>query len=76
MIQMSVRQNYRVDALGRHGEGSPIARPKFPRTLEEPAVDKESAIFGLHQRFGAGDGTNTTKKGKEHALSSTPIASC
>jgi hypothetical protein len=62
VVQVSMRQDNRIDRLRRHREGRPVSIPQLFQTLEHAAVDQHASGSGVEQVFGSGDGASRTKE--------------
>ena len=56
VIEMRVREDHRVDALGIDRQRRPVAEPQLLQALKETAVDEHAVAAEVEQMFGAGDG--------------------
>ena len=54
VVDMSVGEEHRIEAVGLEEEGVPVARPNFPFALEHSAVDQQAPAGRLQQVAGTG----------------------
>ena len=62
VIEVRVRQDDRIDGVGRHGKRLPVPQPELLQSLEESAVDEHAAAAMFEQVFRAGDRARGAEK--------------
>jgi len=58
VIEMSMREQNRIDPMGVNREAIPIAQAQRLEALEQAAIDQESVVSTLDEVLGAGNGSS------------------
>jgi hypothetical protein len=62
VIEVCVREDNAVDAVGKNGKGRPVTQAKLFEPLEHSAVNQEPSAVDVQEVLGAGDGSGGSEK--------------
>jgi len=65
VIEMRMRQHYRIDRFGFDWKAIPVAQPEFLEPLEEPAIYQRTRVRRRDQEAAPGHGSGRAEK-SEH----------